>query len=307
VSTWVLNQQDAQWLQINMPALAQTLPKLLSGVRLRDAAESREVADAMALADTMYNPVGMQHRLTTGTVTRSESEDESEGESDSVADSETESEQESTGSRWGSSGSTSERTGRGTGWREGSLDHSFSEDTGDAESSGWSEDSSDSHGSSSSRGKTNTRGTSRSRGKGRSKSESTVEHVINIGVAEQHILRMQREMQLPRFTVQQRRRNRCSYIRLAEQNPRGSAKLMERVLAEFDEASAERHDARRRPRLAYNPVITISAAHPASPEPADAEPPAPPAERAEEPSTPAGPRPSFTRGRRGGGSGKGRR
>lgn len=309
VSTWVLNQDDAQWLQLGMPALAQTLPKLLSGVRLRDAAGSREVADAMALADTMYDPVGMQHRLTTGTHTRSESEDESEGESDSVAESETESEQESTGSRSGSSGSTSERAGQRTGWREGSLDHSFSEDTGDAESSGWSEDSSDSRGSSSSRGKTNTRGTSRSRGKGHSKSKSTVEHVINIGAAEQHLLRMQREMQLPRFTVQQRRGNVCRYTRLAEQKPRASAALMDRVLDEFDEASADRHNARRRPRLTYNPVITISAAPPAAPEPVPAEPPAPPpaAQRAEEPSKPAGPRPSFTRRGRPGGSGKGGR
>lgn len=301
VSTFVLNQQEDQWLAMGMPALAKTLPKLLSGVRLRDAAESREIADAMALAGAPYDPLGLQYRLTTGTITEGESEDDSEGENESSSDSETASEQQGSGSRWGSSGSTSTRSGERTGWQEGGTDFSFSEDTGDADMSGWSEDTSESRGSSLSRGSATTRGVSRSRGTGRSKSRSTVEHLVNVGVTEQHLLRMQQQMHLPRFTVQQRIGASIRYIRLAEPESRESPYLMEKILDEFDEASAQIHDARRRPRLRYDPVIML-AAPPPPPAPAPAPPATPPATEPE-PDTPpaavspkpAGRKPSFAR------------
>jgi hypothetical protein len=300
VSTWVLNQQQEQWAQLGMPALASILPKLLSGVRLRDAAESREIADEMALAAETYDPVGLQHRLETEVRTDGESEDESQSENTSDSVSESEGDQHGTAARYAFSGSTTKRSGNGSSWAERGVDLKFSHDLGDADSTGWSDDTTDSSSFSSTRGKTGTKGRGKSRGTGRSHSTSQVEHIINVGAAEQHLLRMQRETHLPRFTVQQRTPNGVRYIRLAEPEPNGSPELMRRLLAEFAEASAARHTVRER-RVPYDPDIVIRSVPPPpapdpEPERAPESEPAPPPAPA--PPKPPGRKPSFARDKR---------
>ena len=88
VSAWVMNQDDYQWLGLGLPTLAKVLPKLLSGVRMRDAAGSSRIADEMALfgdpttpsraADRAHEDHHRRHAQTNRRRNESEGETESQ-------------------------------------------------------------------------------------------------------------------------------------------------------------------------------------------------------------------------------------
>lgn len=306
VSAWVLNQDDYQWAALGMPALAKILPKLLSGVRMRDAAGSREIADEMALLGAPYDPFGVQQTVFTKTITAGSTQDESEGETEAEGETDSESVQKSTSRRSGWMESSSEQDGAGASWDEEGLHLQHTESGSSGSSSGTSEDEGESQGSATAKGRSSSRGRTSGRRRGSSSSESEVEHLLTAGVSDQHMLRMQREMQLPRYTVQVRTADGMRHVQLAPpSHPWTSHGQIDRYVAEFAEASAARHRARTRPRVAYDPTIVLAPARPSGPAPAD--PPVDGLATAPSPDgaptsgsradRPAGPKPSFTRKR----------
>jgi hypothetical protein len=312
VSAWVLNQDDHQWAALGMPTLAKILPKLLAGVRMRDAAGSREIADEMALLGASYDPFGVQKTVVTTTTTASRTVDESEGETESEGEMESESEQAGTSRRSGWTESSSEQDGEGASWDEEGLHLQHSASGSSGSSSGKSGDEGASEGRGHATGRSSTRGWTRGRRRGSSSSESAVEHLLTVGAAEQHLLRMQEEMHLPRYTVQLRTADGVRHVKLAPPAHPWSKTQIEDLVAEFEEASAAHHRARIRPRRAYNPAIVLARrpVPPAETEQAEASTAAvhvaaTPADDCAQPTTesaatepPSGPRPSFTRRRR---------
>lgn len=266
VSTFVLNQQAEQWGQLGMPAMDAVLPKLLSGLRLRDAAGTSATAEDMALRDACYNPFGLQHRQDSITRTTGDSDSETDTES------ETDGESSSTGSQYGGSSgygqneSSSLRDGTGSSYRlDEPLDSTYSSSHDDARGFGSSSSETDSWGNSESHGTSSSRGRSKARGTTRSRGESVVEHILNAGAAEQHLLRKQKMMQLPRFVVQASTPDQLRYVRLHPPVRPCSLAEIRAIVEEFDEGSAAVHAARRSSRKPYDPSITITRAEAPAP------------------------------------------
>jgi hypothetical protein len=211
VTSFVLNQQDEQWEQLKMPALAKVLPSLLR-MRIQYRPASQESAEQMASRLGVYDPFGLQRReLSTSKATgtsashaksETEAEAENEAETNSKGDSENEAETESDAEtesegRTDSESSSSSRNSAYGSRRNNSANDGYSTDpdgevstsygwgntsgddetygSGEAEQSGSAKTTgtSTTHGTATMRGTASTRGTATMRGKSTSRGVST--------------------------------------------------------------------------------------------------------------------------------------
>lgn len=161
VSTFILNQQDEQWEQLGMPALARVVPSLLR-FRVQYRAATKAAADEMAMLGGKYDPFGMQRREHTITHTTSHSSGTSSVEGDSDTDSDGYTELVGSGGRRAIAG----------------------ENIG-------SEDETWNRGHNRQTGSSRTNSSSFAVNESDSESQSLVEHILSASVADQHFLRTQ--------------------------------------------------------------------------------------------------------------------
>jgi hypothetical protein len=236
VSTFILNQQDSQWEQLGMRALASVIPNLLR-FRIQYRASTREAADDMAMTEAKYNPFGLQQLVDV----YSDTEGEAEGGSDSYTDSDGFSD----GDSWGNGGSR--------------------KDTGE-ESSSWNSGGS----------RVRTSGSSRSSGTNHSSSKSRTrsDQLLNAGVNDQHFLRMQELRSLPEHCAMVSFEETSARLRMYPYEPYATRLDGVDWYDWLHQASTRHHERKRRenPRPPFNPTITIFRGEPAAPPPPAAEP-----------------------------------
>jgi hypothetical protein len=227
VSTFILNQQEEQWEQLGMPALARVVPSLLR-FRAQYRASTRATADEMALLAGKYDPFGMQQRE----YTTSTSSTESFGTTDS------------SGSSDGDSEGFTELVG--SGGRRGVAGRS----AGDSDES-WTEN------------RSRQRGTSRSTSssyavqESESSSQSLVEHILSASVSDQHFLRMQEMRTLPEHTALVSAGDEHRLLRMLPFTPFPTMHERTDMLAWFREEANRHLAACRKSRPAYDRAITL--------------------------------------------------
>lgn len=231
VSAFILNQQDDQWDQLGMPALAKVMPSLLR-FRVQYRAAGREAADEMAMRLAKYDPFGMLHREQT----RSESVGSGyvSGSSDGHTD--------------GSSSAISETMSDG---------HTFSADMLHS-STNWS------NGRARQWGESSSRSSSSSSSHSESQSETISESILSASASEQHFLRMQDMLSLPEHCALVSHEGSSRLVRMRRFYPypthRGDVNLLEW----FQHAAGRQQRRRRGERPRYDRAITLTT-YPAPP------------------------------------------
>jgi hypothetical protein len=260
VSTFILNQQDRQWEQLGMPALASVIPDLLR-FRIQYRASTRQTADDMAMTEAKYDPFGLQQLVNVYSDT--------EGESEGGSDSDTDSDGFSDGHSWGTGDSI-----RDTGERTQSRN------------SGGS--------------RLQTGGSSRSTGTnyGTSKSRTRSDQLLNAGVNDQHFLRMQELRSLPEHCAMVSFEERTARLRMHPYEPFATRIDGVDWYEWLHQASASHHERKRRQnqRPSFSPVITIFRHVPSAPP--EAAPPAAEPVRPGKKTPDASPKPKQANGRR---------
>jgi hypothetical protein len=164
ISTFILNQQDDQWEQLGMSALANVIPSLLR-FRVQYRAATREAADRMARMAGLYDPFGMlRYETTRG---RGWSKSVAHGETESFSDTDSDDE----GTSWGGGNSRDLQT------------FEMSEN--------WS------NGGSRRKGTSSTMGSAYNTVENEGESEQENEQILSASVNDQHFLRMQEMETLP--------------------------------------------------------------------------------------------------------------
>jgi hypothetical protein len=236
VSTFILNQQDRQWEQLGMPALASIIPDLLR-FRVQYRASTRQTADDMAMTEAQYDPFGLQRLVDVYSDT--------EGESEGGSDSDTDSDGSSDGRSWGNGLSR--------------------RDTGE-ESSSWNNGGSHVRTSGSSR----SHGTNYSSSKSRTRSDQ----LLNAGVNDQHFLRMQELRSLPEHCALVSFEETSARVRMYPYEPYATRLDGVDWHDWLHQASARHHERKRREnrRPPFSPTITIFRGEPSAPPPPASEP-----------------------------------
>lgn len=206
VSTFILNQQDEQWAQLGMPALADTVPSLLR-LRIRYRAQTKATAEDMAMLAGRYDPFGMQQRA----FTRSHAHGHTTGTSDTESQTDTNSESSSKSTT--DSGSSGFSAGSNSGWyadrENASTGYSGGTSDGRSFDDGWSESESSQHGWSTASG------TAHGTNESDSETETEIEHLLNAGVADQQFLRAQDMRSLPEHVAQVTWEEQARLVRMA--------------------------------------------------------------------------------------------
>ncbi|MGZ5440354.1 MAG: hypothetical protein ACXW4P_03765 [Thermoanaerobaculia bacterium] len=252
VSTFILNQQDEQWAQLGMPALADTVPSLLR-LRLRYRAQTEVTARDMAMTAGKYDPWALQQLART----KSRATGRATGTGAVVSHSDTIS--ESSGTVYGTSAGAGASFGSSAGWYadDDSVGYSGGSNDGHSLNDGWSESES------SQRGSASTTGTARSRNQVESATETEIEHLLNVGVSEQQFLRAQDMRSLPEHVAQVSFEGQTRLVRMARFE--GFPKRLDGVdiYAAYRRSALEDLARRRTARKAYEPGVTV--ARPATP------------------------------------------
>lgn len=231
VSAFILNQQDAQWDQLGMPALAKVMPSLLR-FRVQYRAAGRDAADDMALQLAKYDPFGMLHREETRSVGTGI------GRTIGIAEGETD------GSSWG--------------FTENVTDgHSFSADMSHS-TTNWSNGRSRQWGDSSSRSSGSSSSDSES------ESETISESILSASASEQHFLRMQDMLSLPEHCALVSHEGKSRLVRMRRFYPYPTHRGDVDLLAWFQDAAGRLQRRRRAERPRYDRAITLTT-HPAPP------------------------------------------
>lgn len=236
ISTFILNQQDEQWEQLGMPALAKVIPSLLR-FRVQYRAATRETADDMAMIAGDYDPFGMlRYEKTTG---RGWSKSVAHGVTDSSSDTDSQDD----GTNWGGGNSRDLQT------------FDMSEH--------WSS------GGSRRRGSSTTAGSAYNTVESEGESGHENEQILSASVSDQHFLRMQTMRSLPEHCALVSFEGRSRIVRMrpftSYPTQHGEVDWLGWIQRAANR-SASRQRAQRRP---YDRVITIfpTPAVPDAPEP----------------------------------------
>jgi hypothetical protein len=254
VSTFVLNQQDEQWDQLGMPAIAKTLPGLLR-FRVQYRAQSNVAADDMAMRGHRYDPFGMQHRETT--ISHAAGKTSSSGETESSSDMDS----ESSGENHGSGGNRSSSHGSNAGWYTGadhaSRGYSGGTNVGGSHSDSWSDGFSTTHGSSTTCGATYTSSESES------ETDTLVEHILTASIADQHFMRMQEMRELPEHTALVSHEQTSRLVRMLRFNGFPEVRNGRHIYDDYQQAALKDLARRRTPREPYDTSIRVVRPKPA--------------------------------------------
>lgn len=251
ISTFILNQQDDQWEQLGMPALAQVIPSLLR-FRVQYRAATREAADKMARMAGKYDPFGMLQYVTT----RGRGWDKSVALGDTDSQNESDSEDES--ANWGTGNNRDLQT----------LEMSEN----------WSK------GGGRRRGSARASGSAQSRVETEGEREQENEQILSAGVNDQHFLRMQEMETLPEHCALVSFEGRSRLVRMRPFTSYATTRGDVDWLGWIQRAANRNASRQRARRPQYDRVITIfpTPAAPETPEqvrPGKREPDATPARR----------------------------
>jgi hypothetical protein len=225
VSAFILNQQDDQWEQLGMPALAKVIPSLLR-FRVQYRAATRAAADDMAMRLAKYDPFGMLHRELTSSSGKSRGVTSGTSEGDSDNSSWGTTEVVSNGRSW-----SPEFFETGVNWSSSRSRHSGS---GSSSSTGYSSSESE------------------------SESETISESILAASASEQHFLRMQDMFALPEHAAVISHEERSRIVQMRRFYPYPTHRGDVNLLAWFQDASARLQRRRRSERPRYDRTITFS-------------------------------------------------
>lgn len=260
VTYTVMNQADDQFRSLGMPEMIDILPEIFP-LRFEFRTTSRDIADRRALLLGQYDPFALQKVVTV----------HSNGTSATEAETETDS----------STDTTSDGDGHNAAWMQGTQ--SSVDNEGNLHIS-TSESASDGGGRSGSRAWSFGSASSRSHQRGKTKQES--EQVLTAGVSDQHTMRMQQIMALPRFktlvTYDGEESTNAQIIKLEAYQP---PEVGEREIRDLRRGLAECAEDRRKseaPPPTYDSSISIPAGGAITPAPKSSVSPAagPPATKA---------------------------